>query len=217
MEHLLSPSLLSADFCCLGNEIEMINRSAADWFHVDVMDGVFVPNISFGFPVMEVLKRYARKPLDVHLMITHPERYVERFADAGAWSVSFHLEAVEDPRPILEQIRQKGCKTGLAINPNIAVERLFPYLEEVDMVLLMSVYAGYGGQKFIEETWERLYVLKQEIDQRERKPLIEVDGGVNTENSSRLFEEGVNVLVAGSSVFKAPNPETAIMELKGIL
>ncbi len=217
MDRLLSPSLLSADFCCLGEEVEMINRSAADWFHVDVMDGVFVPNISFGFPVMEVLKRYARKPLDVHLMIVHPERYAERFVDAGANSVSFHLEAIDDPRPVLQQIKQKGCKTGLAINPDIPVERLFPYLGEVDIVLLMSVFAGYGGQQFIEGTWERLHTLKQEIARQGVQPLVEIDGGVNTENAARLYAEGANVLVAGSSVFKVPNPEEAITTLKGII
>ncbi len=217
MDRLLSPSLLSADFCCLGKEVEMINRSAADWFHVDVMDGVFVPNISFGFPVMEVLKRYARKPLDVHLMIVHPERYAERFVDAGANSVSFHLEAIDDPRPVLQQIKQKGCKTGLAINPDIPVERLFPYLGEVDIVLLMSVFAGYGGQQFIEGTWERLHTLKQEIARQGVQPLVEIDGGVNTENAARLYAEGANVLVAGSSVFKVPNPEEAITTLKGII
>ncbi len=217
MDHLLSPSLLSADFCCLGEEVEMINRSAADWFHVDVMDGVFVPNISFGFPVMEVLKRYARKPLDVHLMIVHPERYAERFIDAGANSVSFHLEATDNPQPILQQIKQKGCKAGLAINPDIPVENLFPYLGEIDIVLLMSVFAGYGGQHFIEGTWERLHTLKKEIERQGVKPLVEIDGGVNTDNAARLYAEGADVLVAGSSVFKVPNPEEAITTLKGIV
>lgn len=217
MDRLLSPSLLSADFCCLGEEVEMINRSAADWFHVDVMDGVFVPNISFGFPIMEVLKRYARKPVDVHLMIVHPEQYVERFVEAGADSVSFHLEATDDPRPILQQIKQKGSRAGLAINPDIPVERLFPYLGEIDIVLLMSVFAGYGGQQFIEDTWERLHTLKQEIARQGVQPLVEIDGGVNTENAPRLYAEGANVLVAGSSVFKVPNPEEAITTLKGIM
>lgn len=212
----IAPSLLSADFSRLGDEIEMINRSEADWFHVDVMDGVFVPNISFGFPIMEVLQRYARKPLDVHLMITHPEKYVERFVEAGAYSVGFHLEAVEDPRPILQLIRQKGCHTCLTINPDIAVERLFPYLKEVDMVLLMSVFAGYGGQKFIDQTWERLRTVKAEIQRQGLNTLIEIDGGVNKDNAQRLFEAGADVLVAGSSVFKAANPTAAILELKGL-
>lgn len=213
-DRLISPSLLSADFGCLGSEIEMINRSAADWFHVDVMDGVFVPNISFGFPVMEVLRRYARKPLDVHLMITHPEKYVERFADAGASSIGFHLEAVDDPRPVLDLIRAKGCRTCLTINPDIDVERFEPYIGEVDMVLLMSVFAGYGGQKFIESTWQRLHKLKQMIAHHGLSTLIEIDGGVNLQNAPLLFEAGADVLVAGSAVFKAAEPEAAILELK---
>ena len=133
----VAPSILSADFACLGEQVGMLNESVADWIHVDVMDGIFVPNISFGFPIMEVLKRTAKKPLDVHLMIVHPERYVERFCDAGAWSVGFHLEATEDPLPILQLIKNKGVRTCLTINPDIAVERLFPYLQHVDMVLLM--------------------------------------------------------------------------------
>lgn len=215
-DRLISPSLLSADFGCLGSEIEMINRSTADWFHVDVMDGVFVPNISFGFPVMEVLRRYARKPLDVHLMITHPEKYVERFADAGASSIGFHLEAVDNPRPVLDLIRAKGCRTCLTINPDIDVERLEPYIGEVDMVLLMSVFAGYGGQKFIESTWQRLHKLKQMIAHHGLSTLIEIDGGVNLQNAPLLFEAGADVLVAGSAVFKAAEPEAAIRELKGL-
>ncbi|MCM1034369.1 MAG: ribulose-phosphate 3-epimerase [Paludibacter sp.] len=215
-DKLISPSLLSADFSSLGSEIEMINRSAADWFHIDVMDGVFVPNISFGFPIMEVLKKYARKPLDVHLMITHPEKYVERFADAGAWSIGFHLEAVDDPRPILNQIRAKGCRTCLTINPDIEVERLQPYLAEVDMILLMSVFAGYGGQKFIDTTWERLRKLKSMLTKAGLSTLIEIDGGVNKQNAPLLFEAGADVLVAGSSVFKAADPENAVLELKGL-
>ncbi len=217
MNHLLSPSLLSADFGHLADEVEMLNRSQADWLHVDVMDGVFVPNISFGFPIMETLKCYAHKPLDVHLMIVHPERYVDRFADAGAASICFHLEAVDDPRPILQQVRNKGCKTALAINPDIHVENLFPYLAEVNMVLLMSVFAGYGGQRFIDETWTRLQTLRQEMMHQQVAPLIEIDGGVNQDNAPRLFNEGADVLVAGSSVFKAPNPEQAILQLKGLL
>lgn len=214
--HLLAPSLLSADFGRLAEEVEMINRSKADWLHVDVMDGVFVPNISFGFPIMETLKHYAQKPLDVHLMIVHPECYADRFADAGAASICFHLEAVDDPRPILQQIRNKGCKTALAINPDIPVENLFPYLADVDMVLLMSVFAGYGGQRFIDETWTRLQTLRQEMQRQQVSPLVEIDGGVNCDNAPRLYNEGADVLVAGSSVFKANNPEQAILALKGI-
>ena len=206
----IAPSILSADFARLGEEIEMLNRSVAEWIHVDVMDGVFVPNISFGFPIMEPLKKLAHKPLDVHLMITHPEKYVERFCDAGAWSVGFHLEAVEAPGPILELIKKKGVRTCLTINPDIDPKRLLPYLAEVDMVLLMSVFAGFGGQKFIPDTIEKVRFIKSQPN----CPLIEVDGGVNTENASLLFEAGADVLVAGSSVFNAPDPEQAIIELK---
>lgn len=211
----IAPSLLSADFGHLKDQIEMINRSEADFLHVDVMDGVFVPNISFGFPIMEVLREYSIKPLDVHLMITHPERYVERFVDAGAYSVGFHLEAVDDPLPIISLIRQKGAHTCLTINPDIDVLRLIPYLQEVDMVLLMSVFAGFGGQKFIPQTLEKVSFIKQEIVKRSLPTLIEVDGGVNADNAPLLFQAGADVLVAGSSVFKAHDPLQAIHQLKG--
>ncbi len=213
-QKIIAPSILSADFANLRQDVEMINRSAAEWLHVDVMDGVFVPNISFGFPIMEALQKHTTKPLDVHLMITHPERYVERFVDAGAWSVGFHLEAVDDPRPILDLIRKKNCRTCLTINPDIAVERLFPYLEEVDMVLLMSVFAGYGGQKFIPETFPRLQLLKEELTRRHLDTLIQIDGGVNAENAPLLFEAGADALVAGSAVFRASDPEDMILQMK---
>lgn len=211
---LIAPSILSADFGRLGEEIDMLNRSEADWIHVDVMDGVFVPNISFGFPVMEPLKRLAKKPLDVHLMITDPERYVERFCDAGAWSVGFHLEAVDDPMPALEKIRNKGCRTCLTINPDIALERLFPYLDKVDMVLLMSVFAGFGGQKFIPETLDKVRLLRAEIERQGLTTLIEVDGGVTTDNAATLFEAGADALVAGSAVFRSSDPLQTIHALR---
>lgn len=211
---MVSPSILSADFGRLNEDFEMINRSEADWFHVDVMDGQFVPNLSFGFPVMEALQKVARKPIDVHLMIVHPERYVERFCDAGAWSVGFHLEAVEDPLPILELIRKKGVRTCLTINPDIPAERLYPYLDQVDMVLLMSVYAGFGGQKFIPETVDKVRAVRAEINRRGLSTMIEVDGGVNEENSQILYEAGADVLVAGSSVFRSPDPLTAIHRMQ---
>ncbi len=210
----IAPSILSADFARLGEQVDMLNRSDAEWIHVDVMDGVFVPNISFGFPIMQVLQRTAKKPLDVHLMITHPERYVERFADAGAYSVGFHLEAVDDPMPILDLIRAKGVRTCLTINPDIDVNRLLPYLDKVDMVLLMSVFAGFGGQKFIETTFDKLRIVHDEIVRRGLNTLVEIDGGVGRQNAARLFDAGADVLVAGSAVFGATDPIEEIKILK---
>jgi len=210
----IAPSILSADFAHLEEQIRLINRSQADLLHVDVMDGVFVPNISFGFPVMEVLKKYSTKPLDVHLMITHPERYVERFCDAGAWSVGFHLEAVDDPEPILDLIRKKGVRTCLTINPDIDAKRLIPYLDKVDMVLLMSVFAGFGGQKFIPESLDRIRFIHREITARNLPTLLEVDGGVCLDNAAAIFEAGADILVAGSTVFHASDPIATIQQLK---
>ena len=211
----ISPSILAADFGNLQSECEMINQSSAEWLHVDVMDGVFVPNISFGFPIFEALLKHCKKPLDVHLMIVHPEKYVERFAQAGAYSVGFHLEAVNDPLPILEQIKKYGTKTCLTINPDIAVERLEPYIDKVDMILLMGVYAGYGGQLFIEETYERVKKLKQMIRDKNAHTLIEIDGGVCMKNAAKLFEIGADVLVSGSVIFGADDPVKMIATLKG--
>ena len=210
----IAPSVLSADFGNLKEEIERINASEADLLHVDVMDGVFVPNISFGFPLLKPMKKYSAKPLDVHLMIVHPEKYVERFCDAGAWSVGFHLEAVEDPMPILRLIRNKGVRTCLTINPDIALERLMPFIGEVDMILLMSVFAGFGGQSFIPETLPRIRTMRQAIDDRKLNTLIEVDGGINTKNAREVFEAGADILVAGSAVFGAKDPQEAIHKMK---
>ena len=211
---LIAPSVLSANFADLRTDLEMINRSDADYLHVDVMDGVFVPNISFGFPLMVPMHKYCTKPLDVHLMIVHPEKYVERFCDAGAWSVGFHLEAVDDPLPILDLIKAKGVRTCLTINPDIDVTRLVPYLDKVDMILLMSVFAGFGGQKFIPETMDKIHFIRQEIDRRGLPTLIEIDGGVGTQNAHELFAAGADVLVAGTAVFGAPDPEEAVRIMK---
>ncbi len=211
---LISPSILAADFGRLNEEVDMINRSEADLLHVDVMDGVFVPNISFGFPVMKALKARSQKPLDVHLMIVNPEKYVERFCDAGAWSVGFHLEAVDDPMPALQLIRNKGVRTCLTVNPDIDIHRLEPYLGEVDMVLIMSVFAGFGGQSFIPEALDRVRYIRSEIDRRQLQTLIEVDGGIHTKNAEEVFAAGADVLVAGSAVFQAKDPLRAMQIMK---
>ena len=209
----IAPSMLSADFLHLQKDVEMVNEYA-DLFHLDIMDGVFVPNLSYGFPIVEAIAKSARKPLDVHLMIVSPEKYIERFAKAGADMISFHLNATENPSMVLSQIRSLGLKAGLAINPDIEVESLFPYLEQVDYILLMSVFAGFGGQKFIETTYERVRTLKNELDARGINIPIEVDGGVSPTNASALRQSGVEILVAGSAVFKSSNPAATIASMK---
>jgi ribulose-phosphate 3-epimerase len=206
MKRILSPSLLAADFGNLQAACEMINASEAEWLHIDVMDGSFVPNISFGFPVMEAAKKYCKKPLDVHLMIVHPEKYIERFAKAGASILTFHYETVDNPTMVIEEIKSRGIKAGITINPNVAVSMLEPYIDKVDLVLLMTVFAGYGGQEFIEKSYERIAELKEIIQRKNAHCVIEVDGGITEQNASRLFASGVNVLVAGSAVFKSENP-----------
>ncbi len=206
--------MLSADFLRLEKDVEMVNKYA-DIFHLDIMDGVFVPNLSYGFPIVEAIAKKAEKPMDVHLMIVEPEKYVERFAKTGAEMISFHLNATEDPAAVLKQIRSYGAKAGLVINPDLPVESLFPYLKDADFILLMSVFAGFGGQKFIEETYGRVRTLKAEIERQGLNIPIEVDGGVSASNAAALIEAGAEILVAGSAVFKAEDPASVIAAMRG--
>lgn len=214
----IAPSMLSADFLHLAEDVEMVNDNA-DIFHLDIMDGVLVPNLSYGFPVVEAIAGMARKPMDVHLMIVEPYKYIERFAKTGAAMISFHLEAArkagKDAGEILDMIRSLGVKAGLAINPDIEVEEVFPYLEKADFILIMSVFAGFGGQKFIGTTYDRVKALKAEIDRRGLDCEIEVDGGVSPSNAAALAAAGAGILVAGSSVFKAHDPAGAIRLMRG--
>jgi ribulose-phosphate 3-epimerase len=210
----IAPSMLAADFLHLEKDVEMVNEYA-DLFHLDIMDGVFVPNLSYGFPVVEAIASIAKKPLDVHLMIVNPENYVKRFAQVGAGMISFHLNATENPDAVLASIRESGAKAGLVINPDIPVESLFPHLKNCDYILLMSVFAGFGGQKFIEETYQRVRTLKAEIERQGLVILIEVDGGVSSSNAAALVEAGAEILVAGSAVFKAESPKEVIEAMRG--
>ena len=212
---LIAPSILSADFLHLAKDVELVNAHA-DLFHLDVMDGVLVPNISFGFPVVEAIAREARKPLDVHLMITRPETYVTRFAEAGASYISFHYEATGDRTDaVLDLIHEAGVKAGIAINPDCPVEKVYPYLGKADFIVLMSVFAGFGGQKFIEGTFGRLRTLRAEMDRRQEAcRLIEVDGGVGPSNAMDLTEAGADILVAGSAVFKSQDPAAPLRAMR---
>lgn len=212
--HLIAPSVLSANFGQLSADIDMINRSEADWFHVDVMDGVFVPNISFGFPVLKILKEQATKPLDVHLMIVQPERYIDQFAAAGAHMLTVHYEASVHLHRTLGAIRQAGMKAGIAINPHTSVELLRDVLHITDLVCVMSVNPGFGGQKFIERTYTKVQALRNMADEENPNLYIEVDGGVTLDNYRSLVDAGADVLVAGNTVFSAEQPLQTIAALK---
>lgn len=214
MKHLIAPSLLSADFMNLRQEVEMINRSEADWLHLDIMDGVFVPNISFGFPILEGLKPICQKPMDVHLMIVEPGKFVREVAQTGAYMMNVHYEACTHLHRTVAAIKEAGMKAGVTLNPHTPVSLLEDIIQDVDMVLLMSVNPGYGGQKFIEHSVEKTRALRDMITRKGLDTLIEIDGGVNLETGKRLLEAGADILVAGSFVFKAPNPEEVIHKLK---
>jgi ribulose-phosphate 3-epimerase len=212
----IAPSILSADFGNLQQSIELLNDSAADWIHCDIMDGQFVPNLSFGLPVLEAVHRVATKPLDVHLMIIRPDDYLDAFADAGADILTVHIEVLHHPYRTLQAIRERGMQAGLALNPGTPVEQLRDVLPLCDVVCLMSVNPGFGGQRFLENTYDRLTRLRELIQATEASTRIEIDGGVTLANAQRLIDLGADVLVAGNTVFKAPDPHEAIRSLKSI-
>ena len=216
MATIISPSLLAADFTGLRHEVEMINKSDADWLHLDIMDGTFVPNISFGFPVIDAVAKICKKPLDVHFMIEHPERYVQRTAKTGAMMMNVHYEACVHLHRTVQEIHDAGMKAGVTLNPSTPVCLLEDILNDVDMVLLMSVNPGFGGQKFIEGTIDKLRALREMVDRKNSRALIQIDGGVQAETAPRLVEAGADVLVSGSYVFKAADPIQTIHDLRSL-
>jgi len=216
MNHKIAPSLLAADFLNLQRDVEMINGSEADWLHLDIMDGVFVPNISFGFPILEALKGVCKKPMDVHLMIVEPHKFINEVAATGAYMMNVHYEACTHLHRTIAAIKEAGMKAGVTLNPHTPVSLLEDIIHDVDMVLLMSVNPGYGGQRFIEHSIQKVKELKSLITRKELSTLIEVDGGVNAETGKRLFEAGADVLVAGNYVFKSPDPVETIRQLKAL-
>ncbi|MFT0716376.1 ribulose-phosphate 3-epimerase [Flagellimonas lutimaris] len=211
---MIAPSLLASDFANLQKEIEMVNQSDADWFHLDIMDGVFVPNISFGMPVIQAIAKYAEKPLDTHLMIVDPDRYIKTFADLGVNHLTVHYEACPHLHRTLQAIKAEGMKAGVAITPHTSVRLLEDTIQDIDIVIVMSVNPGFGGQSFIENTYQKVADLKELINRKNTNTLIEIDGGVNAENAKKLIDTGADVLVAGSFIFKSANPIETIKKLK---